>query len=81
MRINFHAFTGLVRAVLVGREDGLDASEGGNTLMNVYGAMYVQICHDYHNLPSPRTLSMTEIRFFYDGIRKKISDELRSRDG
>jgi hypothetical protein len=37
--------------------------------------MLTQICLDYGGLPDPRTLKASEIRFFYDGLRK----ELRSR--
>lgn len=34
--------------------------------------MVLQICRDYPGLPDVRTLTDTEIRFFYDGIRKDL---------
>ena len=46
--------------------------EGGHTLLAVYCEMLIQICRDYHSLPDPRTLSMTEIRFFYEALRSEL---------
>lgn len=37
--------------------------------MPVYREMLLQICSDYPGLPDPRELSLTEIRFFYGGLR------------
>jgi len=34
--------------------------------------MLRQICMDYPGLPDPRTLTMTEIEFFYDGLRPSL---------
>lgn len=49
-------------------EDDTDASPG-HKLMPVYREMLLQCCSDYPGLPDARSLSMTEIRFFYDGLR------------
>lgn len=43
-----------------------------HTVPNVYGEMLRQICLDYQMLPDPRTLSMTEIRYFYNGERGQL---------
>lgn len=43
-----------------------------HTLFNVYGEMLLQIMRDYPGLPDPRTLSMAEIRFLYDGLRGEL---------
>ncbi|MFW6031047.1 MAG: hypothetical protein ACOC9T_00530 [Myxococcota bacterium] len=43
-----------------------------HTLPNVYREMLLQICSDYPGLPDPRTLTMTEIRFFYEGLRANL---------
>jgi len=38
----------------------------------VYGVMLTQICMDLPGLPDPRSLRMSEIRFFYDGLRPTL---------
>lgn len=51
-----------------------DRETGRNrhTLPVVYGEMLLQICRDYPGLPDPRTLSLSEIRFFYEGLRPEL---------
>jgi hypothetical protein len=34
--------------------------------------MLLQICMEYPSLPDPRTLTITEIRFFYNGLRPTL---------
>lgn len=34
--------------------------------------MLLQICSDYPGLGDPRELSLTEIRFFYNGLRSTL---------
>lgn len=46
--------------------------DGGHTLLPVYGEMLLQICVDYATLPDPRTLTMAEIRFYYNGRRGEL---------
>ena len=41
-------------------------------LPTVYREMLLQVCRDYPGLPDPRTLSMSEIRFFYEGLRGEL---------
>lgn len=41
-------------------------------MLNVYREALLQICRDYPGLPDPRTLTLTEIRFFYDGLRPEL---------
>jgi hypothetical protein len=43
-----------------------------HTFAGVYREMLRQVCRDYPGLPDPRTLTLTEIRFFYDGLRKEL---------
>jgi hypothetical protein len=38
----------------------------------VYREMLLQICRDYAGLPDPRTLSIDDILFFYDGLRPEL---------
>lgn len=46
----------------------------------VYGEMLLQICRDYTGLPDPRTLTNTEIRFFYEGLRKELKRHTMPRE-
>lgn len=41
--------------------------------------MLVQICRDYSALPDFRTLSMREIRFFYDALRSELQHGTKPR--
>jgi hypothetical protein len=43
-----------------------------HTLHNVHVEMLIQICRDYAGLPDPRDLTLTEIRWFYDGLRPEL---------
>jgi len=45
---------------------------GGHTMLTVYTEMLLQIARDYPGLPDARTLSLSEIRFFYDGVRAEL---------
>lgn len=45
---------------------------GANTFGVVYGEMLRQIARDYSGLPDVRTLTATEILFFYDGLRPEL---------
>jgi len=47
-------------------------------LVPVYREMLLQICSDYPGLPDPRTLSMQEIRFFYNGIREALKKHTKA---
>jgi hypothetical protein len=53
-----------------------------HTARAVYREMLLQICSTYHVLPDPRTITLTEIRFFYDGMRASLcaSTKPRSKD-
>jgi hypothetical protein len=50
------------------RETGRSA----HTLVNVYREMLVHICREYPSLPDPRSLTMSEIRFFYEPLRESV---------
>ena len=49
-----------------------ETGKAQHTLFVVYREMLRQICMDYPGLPDPRTLTMTEIDFFYDGLRPSL---------
>ena len=65
-------FYGLTRTVLVVDKKDSKLKDGENTVLIVYSTMLLQICRDYTSLPDPRTLTMPEIRFFYDGLRSEL---------
>lgn len=51
---------------------GQDEKLSENTFYNVYTEMFFQICRDYPGLPDPRTLTLSQIKFFYDGVRDEL---------
>jgi len=71
-----HSFFGLINTCVVrhGSDVKLYDKERRNinTRLNVMSEMILQICTDYAGLPDPRTLSDSEIRFFYEGARATL---------
>jgi hypothetical protein len=49
-----------------------------HTVDVVHGTMLVQICRTYHQLPDVRSLTLSEIRFWYDGIRGELKRATKS---
>lgn len=47
----------------------------------VYGRMLRQICLDYPGLPDPRTMTVEEIVWFYDGLRPMLRKHTRVKEG
>jgi hypothetical protein len=43
-------------------------------MFGVYPEMLLQICGQYSGLPDVRTLTASEIRFFYNGIRAELCE-------
>ena len=41
-------------------------------MVAVYSEMLLQVCRDYPGLPDPRTLTISEIRWFYEGLRAEL---------
>jgi hypothetical protein len=52
---------------------------GEHRLAAVYSEMLRQACRDYAGLPDARTLLLSEIRFFYEGIREELKQHTRPR--
>lgn len=46
--------------------------QGDHTMMMVYPEMYLQICVEYNSLPPEDSLTLSKIRFFYNGIRASL---------
>lgn len=47
--------------------------------MNVYREMLWQICRDYPGLPDPRSLTVEEICFFYEGLRAELREHTKPK--
>lgn len=53
--------------------------EPTHTLLNVYREMLYQITRDYHSLPDPRGLTLSEIRWFYEGLRAELRKHTKGK--
>lgn len=53
----------------------------GHTMIPVYSEMLLQISRDYAGLPDPRTLKLSEIRWFYAGLRRELQEHTKPRKG
>jgi len=58
------------------RETGVET----HTLPVVLGTMMAQICMDYSGLPDVRTLTMSDIVWFYDGLRAGLKRATKPKD-
>ena len=56
-----------------------ETGKSSHTLLPVYSEMLLQICRDYPSLPNPRSLTLSEIRFFYNGSRNTLHEMTRPR--
>ena len=75
-----YSFPGIRVASLLVR-GGICTRIPKHTLLNVYGEMLLQITRDYSALGDFRKLTLTEIRFFYDGLRPELRDATKPRKG
>ena len=63
-----------------GDDARLPSTEDGRTqhrLEAVYREMLIQISLDYAGLPDPRDLTLSEIRFWYDGLRETLKQRTK----
>ena len=60
---------GLARVSLVRHGVDEKLTRGRHRIVAVYSEMLLQIALEYPGLPDPRTMTLKEIRFFYDGLR------------
>lgn len=74
-----NSFFGIVKALLVRFGEDTKLEKGQHNFTNVYTEMFLQICRDYSSLPDPRTLRMSEIRFYYDGLRSELKEHTRPK--
>ena len=67
--------------------DGADArlpndAESGivlHTLGAVYSTMLLQVSMDYPGVPDVRTLTMSDLRFFYEGLRGSLKHRTKPK--
>ena len=74
------AFLDLVRTPLVRDGGDVKLPKGQHVRHVVYGEMLAQICLDYNSLPNPRTLTCSEIAYFYDFRRAELKRLTRADD-
>jgi hypothetical protein len=48
-------------------------------MRNVYGEMFLQICRMYPGLSDAKTLTISEIRSFYDGLENELIELTKPR--
>ena len=53
--------------------------KGGHTRGSVYSEMLLQVARDYSGLPDVRTLTASQICFFYDGLRAELKAHTRGK--
>lgn len=58
---------------------GVDARARVHNARAVYAEMLLQICRDYPGLPDPRTLTVDEIVFFYNGLRTELKKHTKPK--
>ena len=51
-----------------------ETGEPRHTVFNVYAEMLVQVMRDFASLPDPRTLTLGEIAFLYESLRRELRD-------
>lgn len=52
---------------------------GGHLYMAVHAEMWMAICRWYESLPNPLSLSASEIRWFYDGLRPELHEATKPK--
>lgn len=40
----------------------------------VYSEMFLQVCRLYTSLPDPRTMTMREVSFYFEGCRAELQE-------
>lgn len=68
-----------MRTPLVRNGEDAKLPKGEHTLLPVYTEMMLQVARDYSGIPDIRTLTLDEIRFFYDGLRAELKAHSKPR--
>ena len=50
-----------------------------HTILSVYGEMLLQIAMEYPGLPDARELTLSQIRFWFEGVRATLKKRTASR--
>jgi hypothetical protein len=46
-------------------------------MVPVYTEMLLTVCRTYRALPDPRTMKLSEIRWFYEGLRESLKESTK----
>jgi hypothetical protein len=41
--------------------------------------MFLQICLEFSSLPDPRTLAISEVKFYYEGIKETLKEHTKPK--
>ena len=63
---------GIARVQLVRHGADEKLTRGRHRIVAVYTEMLLQVSREYPGIPDPRTMTMEEIRFFYEGLRPEL---------
>jgi hypothetical protein len=66
-----------VRVALVRGGEDFRHQNGAHRLPAVYGEMMLQVAQDYSGAPDVLNMRAHQIRFFYNGIRRKLQQETK----
>lgn len=80
MHGNCYAFFGRVKPLLVRAGNDYQISKGMHVAISVYKEMFLQITRDYSSLPDVRGLKISEIVFFYEGLRAELKETTKPRN-
>lgn len=74
-------FDGITTATVVRHGGSFPLNWGGleNRVGIIHREMILQIATDYPGLPDVRTLTLSQIRFFYEGVRARLEEA--TKDG
>lgn len=76
---NTHSFFGIVRPLLVRGGVDVKLPKNQHTMFNVYREMMLQVARDYSGIPDIREMNLTEILFFYNGLRPELKAHTKPR--
>ena len=79
MRGAFCIVDGLTATSLIRHGGEWTHRKRGHKINLVYTEMFLQIVRDYPSLPDARTLTFTEIRFFYNGLRNELIEHTKPK--
>jgi hypothetical protein len=59
--------------------EDIKARSYGHTLPNVYGEMMMQVAMDFPSLPDVRSMTLSDIRYWFNGLRAALKKRTAPR--